>query len=303
MEESSFSSPDECVSALSVNFTAETVRSGAPVCDTFAANNPRAMHLTLHPAAERLRTFMETLPQRFDREGTTIHAGRNTLKAFDSGDGRIVIKRFRQPDPFHAVVYTFFRRSKAQRAYEHALRLRELGIDTPAPIAWITCRHHGLLAESYYVCRYSDHTPLSEATTRFPDTAAQKVLEEFARFAAELHAKGIEHRDFNHGNILWKAGTAKEPIRFQLIDINRMRFARHALTPRRCMINLRRLACPATAFLFILDRYADTRRWDLNDTLLQGTFFRLLFGRNRARRKRFKERIDIRRHGKSGLKI
>lgn len=257
------------------------------------------MHLTLHPAAESLRTFSEHLPERFDREGTTIHAGRNTLKAFDIEGCRIVVKRFRKPCLLQSVIYTFFRRGKAQRAYEHALRLLELGIDTPAPIAWCTCRRHGLLAESYYVCRYSDYTPLSEATTRFPDASAREVLEAFAGFAARLHAKGVEHRDFNHGNILWKPDASERRFRFQLIDINRMRFARNPLTPRRCMINLRRLACPAAAFLFILDRYAGARSWDINDTLLRGTFFRLLFGRNRARRKRFKQKISGRRHGNS----
>lgn len=41
------------------------------------------------------------------------------------------------------------------------------------------------------------------------------------------------------------------------------------------MINLRRLSCPAVAFLYILDRYAETRGWNVDDTLLRGTFFRL----------------------------
>lgn len=37
------------------------------------------------------------------------------------------------------------------------------------------------------------------------------------------------------------------------------------------MINLRRLSCPAVPFLYILDRYADIRGWDINDTLLRGS--------------------------------
>lgn len=56
------------------------------------------------------------------------------------------------------------------------------------------------------------------------------------------------------------------------------------------MINLRRLSCPAVPFLYILDRYADIRGWDINDTLLRGTFFRLLFGRRQQFKKRFRER-------------
>ena len=79
-------------------------------------------------------------------------------------------------------------------------------------------------------------------------------------------------------------------LRFQLIDINRMRFHARPLRPDECMINLRRLSCPAVPFLYILDRYADIRGWDINDTLLRGTFFRLLFGRRQQFKKRFRER-------------
>ena len=121
-------------------------------------------------------------------------------------------------------------------------------------------------------------------------TRAQLVLEAFARFAGQLHEQGIEHRDFNHGNVLWRRDTATGAIRFQLIDINRMRFADRPLRPRACMVNLRRLSCPAVAFLFILDRYAEARGWNIDDTLLQGTFFRLAFGRRKELRKRFRRR-------------
>lgn len=43
------------------------------------------------------------------------------------------------------------------------------------------------------------------------------MLEAFARFTVQLHEKGIEHRDFNHGNILWER-TPAGAYRFQLID-------------------------------------------------------------------------------------
>mgnify|MGYP000821819705 CR=1 FL=1 len=110
-----------------------------------------------------------------------------------------------------------------------------------------------------------------------------------AKVVAMLHEKGIEHRDFNHGNILWDR-TPAGAYRFQLIDINRMHFDDRPLSSRACMINLRRLSCPAVAFLYILDRYAETRGWDVDDTLLRGTFFRLAFGRRKQLRKRFRHR-------------
>ena len=121
-----------------------------------------------------------------------------------------------------------------------------------------------------------------------PDTLP--VLEAFARFTVRLHEQGICHEDFNQTNILWRHDEATGRYHFQLIDINRMKFLRRPLRPDECMINLRRLSCPAVAFLYILDRYAETRQWDMDDTLLRGTFFRLLFGRRQQFKKRFKAR-------------
>ena len=184
------------------------------------------MHIHVNTASEHLRDFAERLPELFDREGEVLHAGRNTIKAFEAEGERLVVKRFKRPNLLRAVIYTFFRRSKARRSYEHAVR---------------------------------------------------------------LHEKGIEHRDFNHGNILWDR-TPAGAYRFQLIDINRMHFDDRPLSSRACMINLRRLSCPAVAFLYILDRYAETRGWDVDDTLLRGTFFRLAFGRRKQLRKRFRHR-------------
>lgn len=168
-------------------------------------------------------------------------------------------------------------------------RRRALGVDSPEPVAWSEYRRRGLLCDSYYVSRRSDYTPLSQTTARFPAAGTLPVLEAFARFTVQLHEKGIEHRDFNHGNILWDR-TPAGAYRFQLIDINRMHFDDRPLSSRACMINLRRLSCPAVAFLYILDRYAETRGWDVDDTLLRGTFFRLAFGRRKQLRKRFRHR-------------
>ena len=117
------------------------------------------MRIHLNPASEALRAFAEGLPGSFDRSGETLHEGRNTIKAFEADGNKLAVKRFQRPDPLRAVIYTFFRRSKARRSYEHAERLRALGIDSPEPVAWSEYRRHGLLCDSYYVCRRSDYAP------------------------------------------------------------------------------------------------------------------------------------------------
>lgn len=42
------------------------------------------MHIHVNTASEHLRDFTERLPELFDREGEVLHAGRNTIKAFEA---------------------------------------------------------------------------------------------------------------------------------------------------------------------------------------------------------------------------
>ena len=224
------------------------------------------MKITINPAIRHVQPFIERLPEVFPVSGEVLHEGRNQIRAFDIGGESLVVKRYKRPHLFNRVMYSFFRKNKARRAKD------------------------GLIADTYFVSRRSELTPLPQTMRRFPAPDTLPVLEAFARFTVRLHEQGICHEDFNQTNILWEYDGTAGNYRFQLIDINRMRFHARPLRPDECMINLRRLSCPAVPFLYILDRYADIRGWDINDTLLRGTFFRLLFGRRQQFKKRFRER-------------
>ena len=220
-----------------------------------------------------------------NRAEVTVRSGSMILRASEStSDMRASI------DAAVSTIERQIRKNKARRAYEHALRLRGMGFDTPEPVAWSEYRKDGLIADTYFVSRRSELTPLPQTMKQFPAPDTLPVLEAFARFTVRLHEQGICHEDFNQTNILWEYDGTTGSYRFQLIDINRMRFHARPLRPDECMINLRRLSCPAVPFLYILDRYADIRGWDINDTLLRGVFFRLLFGRRQQFKKRFRKR-------------
>lgn len=107
------------------------------------------MKITVNPGMEHLRQFVRQLPELFPASGEVLHDGRNQIRAFDIEGERLVVKRYKRPSAFNAVMYSFFRKSKARRAYEHALRLRELEIDTPEPVAWSEYRRNGLITETY----------------------------------------------------------------------------------------------------------------------------------------------------------
>ncbi|MBR5210897.1 MAG: hypothetical protein IKV67_13715, partial [Paludibacteraceae bacterium] len=84
---------------------------------------------------KELVVFLESLDTRYRQKGRTLHLDRNAVRSFAITElGRdVVIKRYKKPLSVQRVVYSFFRKSKAERAYYNGLKLLELGIDTPTP--------------------------------------------------------------------------------------------------------------------------------------------------------------------------
>lgn len=226
------------------------------------------MKFEINPRFEPLRSFIEELPDHFD-QGELIFQGRNTIRAFEVAGEKITVKRFRKPSGLNALCYGHLRKSKARRAYEHALELCRLGIPTPEPIGWREDYSGGLIRETYLITRFSDFEPLSELTNNFPADDTPRALDAFAAFTVMLHEKGVEHGDFNNGNTQWKV-DAEGHYRFELIDINRMNFRGRQLTRSESLHNLRRITCPMTAYTYILGRYGELRGWDNYYTQLAG---------------------------------
>lgn len=154
---------------------------------------------------------------------------RNTIKSYPSSEGYapFVVKRFRHLLFIQRIIYTFFRATKACRAYRNGVELLRRGVRTPRPMAYIDFRDKGLIADSYYVCEECDWPPIADLL-RKPDHFDRPLARDFARFALSLHRKGILHGDLNETNTLYHLnpdGTHD----FAVIDINRMEFT----PPRR----------------------------------------------------------------------
>ena len=236
------------------------------------------MKIILNPRYTEQADFIEALtrPGFFAENGTTLHNGRNTIKAFNLPNGPVAVKRYGHLSAFNRLIYGILRPSKAERAYRHAIRLRKLGIDTPEEVAVIEIRRHGLLKESYFVAVQSDYKPLrpvTELDTQRPEVAA--ILDALTGFLFDMHEAGVLHKDLNIGNILYKE-TADGKYAFQVIDTNRMQFYGR-LSRRKRLDNLRRLSCPTPAYLYILDRYARRTNANADSVQLEGAIMRLGF--------------------------
>ena len=247
------------------------------------------IRIVLNPKYEHLRDAITQLvhPFRFARSGETLHDGRNTIKHFDCDGLSLAVKRYGHISPLNKVVYGTLRRSKAERAYLHAARLRDLGVDTPEEVAFVEERHYGILRASYFISLYSDYRPVMEVIEETaPDADVQMCLfDQLANFIYHIHWAGILHRDLNIGNILC-AESLPGKFSFQLIDTNRMEFRQH-LSMQMRMHNLRRLSCPLTIYLAVLESYALIIRAERDSLQLKGVWYRLLF----ENRKRFKSRV------------
>jgi hypothetical protein len=173
------------------------------------------------PYKDILRDFL----LNFDISGVMFCDGkRNKIKLFEFENTIVNVKSFKVPNLINRIVYKFVRKSKAERSFEYANRLIELGIGTPQPIAFAEKYTSLGLGRSFYVCEHLkvDLTfrELVEIDN-YPDY--NNILRQFMQFCFLLHEKGIEFLDHSPGNtLIKKVGEGKYD--FFLVDLNRMNF-------------------------------------------------------------------------------
>jgi len=181
------------------------------------------MKTVINPTYNALSSFINRIPDIFDQEGALVFTARNQLKSYTVEGVDLIVKRYKKPHLINRISYTFFRPSKAKRAYEYALRLLELGINTPMPIAYIEQKTAGLLSYSFFISIYEkDYSDIRELMIGTQTDDA--LLQDLAKYIAHFHSKGVLHYDMSPGNILYK--KEKDSYLFTLIDINRMQFTR-----------------------------------------------------------------------------
>ena len=208
---------------------------------------------------------MKHVAAAFDKEGVTLHQGRNVVKRFTLPDGTVwIVKRYKRPNLVQRIAYTFFKKSKAERAYRYAQLLLDRGIDTPAGIACILTHQGGLLADSYFIstaCTDPPVFPQLVATGQYDTTLADRL----AAFFAFMHSRGVLHGDPNLNNILYHTDGQGE-THFTVIDTNRSKF-KSCPTRRQCLDNLKRVTHRRDLMQYIVRSYARLRGWDTEESV------------------------------------
>lgn len=222
------------------------------------------MKIRINPRYEYLRTYVESLPDRFESEGREIYNDRNIIKVMTAPDGlEVNVKRYCVPKGPNRLVYSLgIRKPKGERAFIYPQRLLDKGIDTPEPIAYIEQRHGGLISYSFFVslqCQY-EHTlkDVGNAT----EGSYEALADAFGRYTASIHEKGVMHRDYSPGNILYTKDDKGE-YHFSLVDINRMYFG--PVDEKQGCLNFIRLWSPKQFFILMIESYARARGFNVSD--------------------------------------
>jgi len=184
--------------------------------------------IKINPEFRTLNKFINELEENFEKGGDTIKNHRNIIKIFNWNDTLVCVKNFGRLTLFNRWAYGTFRESKAKRSYDYALKLIDLGINSPSPIAYIDkFSKNNVLQYSSYICIYEDKTEVLENIIKsklYSDKDKKSIISQYIKLIDSKFLKnGITSRDFNSGNALV---TNKEngEYDFSFVDLNRLEF-------------------------------------------------------------------------------
>lgn len=245
------------------------------------------MKIVINPKYKKLESFIHSLPATFDEEGEIVQDARNRIKKLSIQGYNLNIKRFRKPIFINRIIYSFFRKPKAYKAYYNALRVIEKGLSTPAPIAYIEEYKNGLISYSYFISiQLEDVEEIRNFYFSKLETSEEEdFLKAFAIYSAEMHNKGVLHKDYSPGNVLYSK-QEDNTYSFSIVDINRMKFM--DIDIHNGCKNFARLFENDCVYEFIAPFYAQQREYDTEQCKKFLVEEKMKFHAGKYRKKRLK---------------
>jgi len=185
-----------------------------------------------------------------------------TIRVFMSSglDRYIVVKEFSPRGIIR--LKSLLQPSKAVRAWRGARALKERGLGTASPAAYLEKRRRGLVERSFFFAdRIEGAEEIRSLFRRLSAADLEPVLSALGAFLSQCHDTGILHRDLSDGNVLVKREASGRAV-FYLLDTNRIRL-RTKLGGFRRAKNLIRLGVPAALQRYFLRTYFGEKpfRW------------------------------------------
>ena len=214
------------------------------------------MRLVINPAYLKYKEEFQSIPEWMaNGKGESIHEGRNSVRRFLIQGQAFMVKRFKLVNWIQSIAYSFFRKTKAERAFLYAQAYRERGIDTPQEVAFIEIRNAcGWFRDGFFISRVSPKPPV------FPllescDTYDTQLVDDLAKMVVRMHWAGILNKDLNLGNFLYSKEDGR--YHFTMVDINRTKL-KDSLPDRITRLNnLCTITCKQDLFRLLLKSYLD----------------------------------------------
>lgn len=246
------------------------------------------MKIEISPDYQYMAKELFDIPRMFDEEqGEIVYSGRNFVRRFIIQGTPVVAKRFKRVNFFQQIAYTFFRSTKAERAFRYAGIFRKCGIETPHEIAFLETYEHGLFTTGYFICTACPDPPAFPFLV--PKEDYDKTLAtDLVSLIVSMHQKGIVHGDLNFGNFLFRKSEKEAHYQFQVIDINRSLFFDTCPPKEVCLKNLSTITHRRDLFEFMVREYARQREWDEEETLAHTTGYLQKLEQKHARKEKIK---------------
>ncbi|WP_163221925.1 lipopolysaccharide kinase InaA family protein [Bacteroides sp. 214] len=209
------------------------------------------MKVVINPKYSHLSDIINELPTRKFTGNSIIREKRNSIYQIEVDGQVFVIKKYKRPTRVNQVIYSYFRLTKARRAYEFAFRLESLGIDTPEPVAYIELKKGGVFHTGYFVSTFMGHPSVEDAVYEERE-GYKEILDAFVDFTVQIHEKGVLHYDYNLSNALYY--QTEQGYQFALIDINQMKFGKLSLG--ECLKSVNSLGLSLPQLVWFVEQYA-----------------------------------------------
>jgi len=127
---------------------------------------------------------------------------KTTLAKITQGDVELVIKRYNTISFWHAI-NRGLRTSRAHRCWVYAHLFKELGLETPEPIAMIEQRQGPIRRRAYYIMRYRSGVLGRTAILEANPQQLEHYLQTLVNDLQQLYNRMITHGDLKASNWLW----------------------------------------------------------------------------------------------------
>lgn len=224
------------------------------------------MKTVISEAYKKHSAFLLSIPRLLESgEGVALKEKRNVVRLMSDGDEEFVVKRYKRVNLIQSIIYTFFRRTKAERAYLFATEFRRRGVASPGAVAYMEMKERGLFRTGYFISEVSKgQEAFFELVKKEPFN--RELADAVTDHIVLMHSRGVLHGDMNSANFLYTR-DAEGKYSFDMIDTNRSRFTDGWPTREQCLENLKRFTHRRDLYEYVVRGYARRRGWDEESTL------------------------------------